>query len=502
MRKLDVILIILLLALAAGAFADLTCAIQNTACGQATLLYLKNDSGGYDNAHAELPSHSPLDYSYRLCCASSSYIINNSCGTSFLNLSSETNAHVQDPAYGTAPFYPNAACIDAPSNVRCAVKNQSCDSNETCLLSIASSEGDNKTNAHVASCGFYSASVCCRANVPPSVASASISPTVAVTNTTLSCLNGTVSDPDNDPVTLSYDWYNGSQWMGVNNGSLDQSHTLYGQSWNCSITPNDGYGNGTTVFSTAVFIDNTAPGNATLVEPADGNETVFWRNVSFAWTQAYDPDELEGTQSLTYDLNITGETCPDHFVSNVSWNYTLPYDLECVAETYHWRVRATDGMVYGDWSPSSSFVIEPTLILNLTQSSIDFGAMDRGESQDTADDYPFPFIVENLGNINIDTRFYAQAPLWNNASLNTSAFQIKARVNETGAFGLTDPRTSLSYVNVTGTNATQFTYIIGNLSYVDSNDAAAADIKVTSPSDEPAGKKNTSIIFGGEPIVS
>ena len=44
---------------------------------------------------------------------------------------------------------------------RCVYRTGGCLPYEACLVSMASSEGDNTTNAHVASCGHYETQVCC-----------------------------------------------------------------------------------------------------------------------------------------------------------------------------------------------------------------------------------------------------------------------------------------------------------------------------------------------------
>jgi hypothetical protein len=86
-------------------------------------------------------------------------------------------------------------------------------------------------------------------NSPPSVAWANITPDIAYDITDLTCENGSVSDADDDPVTLNYDWYNGTDWLGINSKVLGNGNTTPGDYWNCSITPFDGTDNGTNVTS-------------------------------------------------------------------------------------------------------------------------------------------------------------------------------------------------------------------------------------------------------------
>ena len=148
------------------AYADLYCDIF-TSCpaGSTALLYLENDSGGFDNAHAELPSSATSPYV--LCCNSTASAITTTCGVTFLKLSDESNAHVHDPSYEGAEDYPFNACINADTNVSCTISTTGCTSEQTCLLSMESEETTNLTNAHVGSCEAFDTDVCCSVNSPP-----------------------------------------------------------------------------------------------------------------------------------------------------------------------------------------------------------------------------------------------------------------------------------------------------------------------------------------------
>lgn len=92
-------------------------------------------------------------------------------------------------------------------------------------------------------------------NQLPSVANPLITPDPATVADDLTCTNGSTSDIDGDTVTLSYDWYNGTAWQGINNQLLKKENLTTGQTWYCKITPNDGYQDGTPVNSQDVTID-------------------------------------------------------------------------------------------------------------------------------------------------------------------------------------------------------------------------------------------------------
>jgi len=162
LKYLSVLLFMLIFS--AQASAILYCSItQRAACSGTVLLGLQNETGGYDNAHAQLPSIAT--YNWALCCNLTGGNLGTSCdpknGTVFLRLSNYTNAHVQS-AESWPVLYAYNACISSDTgSINCTYRNDSCRTYETCLLSIASSEGNNLTNAHVASCDHYRTKVCC-----------------------------------------------------------------------------------------------------------------------------------------------------------------------------------------------------------------------------------------------------------------------------------------------------------------------------------------------------
>ena len=187
--------------------AGLNCSIiESASCSNADLLYFRNDSSGYYNAHAQLPSNGT--YPFTLCCDALAVndTIDNTCGDAvFLVLNKTSNSHVQRT---TRNEYSNNVCINSVNgNVTCGYYNSSCPTNYTCLTSMASSETAdyNQTNAHVGSCDEYITKVCCRLNSPPN----SVNLTAPGNNTDIT--NRTpnfawnASDPDSD--TMTFDLY-------------------------------------------------------------------------------------------------------------------------------------------------------------------------------------------------------------------------------------------------------------------------------------------------------
>ena len=147
------------------AAGGLNCTLElgTTSCpsGFVKVLGLENESGGFQNAHVQ--NRTLNTYNHSLCCNATTpgNTISNACGGIVLKLSAETNAHVQQSQINT---YPVDACINTTLGTPTCSYETSCSAAQECLLSMASSEGDNTTNAHVGNCTAYTTKVCCSIN--------------------------------------------------------------------------------------------------------------------------------------------------------------------------------------------------------------------------------------------------------------------------------------------------------------------------------------------------
>lgn len=177
----------------------------------AIVLYMKNDSGGYFNAHAANSSNS--SYPYVICCnTTTSANITTRCNdTIFLRLSNTTNAHVQlrNLTNATnATIYNVTACMSADAGkITCNNYNGSCPANYECLTSIASSEAwaYNETNAHVGNCSEYTTKICCKLNTRPNKPILISPPDGNITTNRTPTFIWNATDPDND--TLTFDLF-------------------------------------------------------------------------------------------------------------------------------------------------------------------------------------------------------------------------------------------------------------------------------------------------------
>lgn len=160
MRRVFLLLVSLLF-LPTVLSTNLYCEITST-CSYTTLLYLKNDTNGYMNAHAQ--DISTATYPWSICCNSTVSISNTCDDAVVLKLSSTTNAHVQIGNYSTGNVYNINACLSSDiGDVQCVYPNNNCPENYFCIASIASSynNDNNETNAHIGPCDEYTRKVCC-----------------------------------------------------------------------------------------------------------------------------------------------------------------------------------------------------------------------------------------------------------------------------------------------------------------------------------------------------
>jgi hypothetical protein len=134
--------------------------------------------------------------------------------------------------------------------------------------------------------------------------------------------------------------------------------------------------------------------------------------------------------------------------------------------------------------------------ISLPASSVDFGDVYQGQTDDTSDGSPAPMVVQNDGSVRVDVtiaRDASSSPLFSGTGGgdDTASFQFKAdSTNETGSFNHSGSITN--WTNVPGT--APLTAIYG-LKYSDSQDSAEIDLRIQVPTDEPMGEKNETLDF-------
>jgi len=320
-----------------------------------------------------------------------------------------------------------------------------------------------------------------------------IAPSSPNTTNILNC-TFTIVDDINTTLIANYTWYNstgGSVYefgqVEVANGTFyvlnltNTSDTYKQQEWICGIIPYDGISYGDGANSTSVQIQNTPPPAPTLVAPAN-ESTIVSRTPDFSWNNVTDPDGDSTTFEIWVD-DDSGFVAREVEVSGIqALNYTIQdwktLDLDTV---YYWKVRASDGTA-GNWSGVRNFQIESTNVIQLNQGEINFGQVDLGVSENTTDDNPLPFEIENAGNIIVNVSINA-SQLFNSVPLDSENYRYKVDTVESDSFN-----TSNSLIVFTNFVA-DLTNSINDLLFANASDSAEFDVLALVPTDEIAGTK-------------
>lgn len=122
---------------------------------------------GFENAHVSMPNADAAGqgiFKHSLCCNILAFYITqhpdavgDSCGAVFAKLSSEQNAHIDDPGDANSHFL-NTACISAQSSsITCVGREGTCLGDEEPLISLT-----DPFNAHAGQPYKYNRKICCK----------------------------------------------------------------------------------------------------------------------------------------------------------------------------------------------------------------------------------------------------------------------------------------------------------------------------------------------------
>ncbi len=334
-------------------------------------------------------------------------------------------------------------------------------------------------------------------NPAPNITTPTFSPTTADTADNIDC-NATPTDAENTTLTVEWFWYNGTELMlsgnktGVSNGTntvistLGSGNTTKGETWNCTVRAFDGVYY--SAYESAEITIQNSPSTINLITPTNANTSIRQRTPEFTWSgNDDDGDTLNYTiwVSENSDLsspNITAETQDQ--------NYTPTTDLALDTQ-YFWRVQVSDGESYTN-SSTWNFTTESYIEVKFINESISFGSMNLSETKNTTSDSPYPFLLENMGNVFVNITFGVTGAFWQSllAPLNTSYLQFKAdERTEANSFDYAGSQTT--WMNLSTENKT----LVKDLNYSDSNNEVVVDILIRVPEDEPAGSKSATFVI-------
>jgi len=275
---------------------------------------------------------------------------------------------------------------------------------------------------------------------------------------------------------------------GFNNHStrtIVSNETTKGDNWTVAVTPNDLVEDGEVV-SSSLIVENSPPDQVPLGSPEAGNTTID-RTPTLTWLAAIDDDGDNLSYNLVVD-NDEGFTSPAIEIQTGVRTYTPAADLD-LDVMYYWKVNATDGVNVSEFSEVWNFTVNSYVSVSLINNTADFGSMVRSTTDNTTDDSPYPFVVENDGNSLINISVNATS-LFDSVAMGSSNYQFRIdNHSEAGSFNWTTSITS--WTNL----LTSQVVAIDALKYDDASDTAQCEILIDVPSDEISGGKSSSILF-------
>ncbi len=333
-------------------------------------------------------------------------------------------------------------------------------------------------------------------NQAPSVSEPTFSPTTAYTTDDIDC-NATPTDAENSTLSAEYFWYNSTgdvivsgNKTGLNNGSNAIISTLSSgdtskDTYNCSVRTFDGelYSGWD---SAEITIQNSPP-TINLLTPTNANISIRQRTPEFTWSGSDDDgDTLNYTIWLSENSDLSS---PNITAQTQDQNYTPTSDLELDTQ-YFWKVEAYDSESRTN-SSTWNFTTESYIEVKFINESISFGSMNLSQTKNTTSDDPYPFVLQNMGNVLVNVTFGVTGAFWDSAlaPLDTRFLQFKAdERTEANSFDYAQSQTT--WMNLSTENKT----LVKDLNYTDSNDEVVVDILIRVPEDEPAGSKSTNFV--------
>jgi len=187
-------------------------------------------------------------------------------------------------------------------------------------------------------------------NTLPVLSGATLTPTSAYEDSTLTCTPGTASDLDGDTVSFSYAWYVNAILISPTSSTLTGTDFAKSDDVYCLVTPNDGTADGASVRSSTIVIENSVPG----VASASLTPTTADESSTLSCTGGATSDADGDTVTLGYSWTVNGATIAATSSTLTGTYFDKADEVRCV-------ITPNDGMEDGDSETSNAVTIENTV---------------------------------------------------------------------------------------------------------------------------------------------
>jgi hypothetical protein len=150
---------------------------------------------------------------------------------------------------------------------------------------------------------------------------------------------------------------------------------------------------------------------------------------------------------------------------------------------------------YQSASGNVSITVQATVAISLPTSTVNFGNENTGATNDTTNDDPAPFTVQNDGNTDVDVVVYMNGSLFSNVTgigNNSATFRYQTdNSSEANSFNWSGSQTTWSnfLINASSIDA------VRQLTFQGNKDTADLEVYISVPSEEPAGAKQATVTF-------
>ena len=190
-------------------------------------------------------------------------------------------------------------------------------------------------------------------------------------------------------------------------------------------------------------------------------------------------------------INYTIYGSPLTLNGKSSWtNFTWHNETIKGGTVVSWKVYVNDTSNNWNVTDEMSFIVQPTLSVSLINDTVDFGNVLPSLSYNTTNPPPYPFTLQNDGNVKANISIKADNSIFQSVSLDNEAFQSKVgNTSEINAFDWL--ASQVEWTNISSIQK----LIVALLDFIDSRDSANVHLAIKVPEEESAGLKNTTLTF-------